>query len=98
MRTEFTNRMDIQRQVLKIVNSLAHSDEELLGLSDGAITRWAKSGRRTQDDSVVCLLRQISDKIAFLATKSQEQISESYKRTISEVPDLVRRLEHELKS
>lgn len=98
MRKEFTNRMSIQRQVLEIVNSLSHSNEELLGLSEGAITRWARTERRAQDDPVVVLLQQIGDKIAFLAIRSQEQISESYKLTITEVPDLVRCLENALKN
>jgi hypothetical protein len=85
---EFNNRMDVQRQVLAYVNKRKKDREELCGLSDAAISRWASQNRIPATDSALILLRRISDKLCFLATKSQEQITEDYKNLSAEVDGL----------
>ena len=90
---EFNNRMNVQRQVLACVNSQELTREELCGLSDGAISRWAASNAISPDDNALVLLRQIGDKLSFLATKSQEQITEDYKALSVEISLLIEDLE-----
>lgn len=77
--SEFRNRMDSQREVLGIVNRSSNWKEELFGLSGSAISRWLHVNKLSNDSRVAVLLRQISEKLFFLATKSQEQVTEDYK-------------------
>lgn len=90
---EFNNRINVQRQVLACVNRRGLTREELCGLSDGAISRWASTNSVSADDGILALLRRISDRLSFLATKSQEQITEDYKALSVEVGQLTRDLE-----
>lgn len=76
---EFNNRIDIQRQVLKIVNRNKPLSAELCGLSEAAIHRWAVVNNVGEEKEILRLLRKISDNLSFLATKSQEQVTEDYK-------------------
>lgn len=89
---EFNNRMNVQRQVLAYVNARGSSGEQLCGLSEGAISRWASANAVSADDEVLRLLRRIGDKLCFLATKSQEQITKEYKHLSAEVGRLVNEL------
>lgn len=79
---EFNNRMEAQRRILRIVNGKSHWREELCGLSLSAIERWARVNKCEIDGELTMLLKEISKILLFLATKSQEQISEEY-RTLS---------------
>lgn len=76
---DFRNRMDSQREVLRIVNRSSDWTEELCGLSDSAITRWLQTNNVSDGSRVANLLREISEKLFFLTTKSQEQVTEEYK-------------------
>lgn len=93
---EFNNRMNVQRRVLAYVNKQAKGNEELCGLSDAAITRWAVQNAISANDRVLELLRRISGKLSFLATKSQEQITEDYRKLSAEVEGLTRELEKQM--
>jgi len=94
---EFNNRMNVQRQVLACVNKRRLAREELCGLSDGAITRWATRNGISPANNALILLRRIGDKLSFLATKSQEQITDDYKKLSAEITGLTRELENEMK-
>lgn len=89
---EFNNRMDKQRQVLELINSNYKGKEELFGLSKKAIDRWLQENRITSDNKISIILFDISDKLFFLATKSQEQISEEYKNKSIEINELQNQL------
>jgi hypothetical protein len=78
---EFNNRIDAQRRVLDVVNSRRLWREELLGLSLNAIERWDRVNR-CDDVALTRLLKEIGNSLLFLATKSQEQVSDDY-RTLS---------------
>ena len=95
---EFNNRMNVQREVLACVNNRAKVNEQLCGLSDTAITRWAGKNASLASDPVLALLRAISTKLSFLATKSQEQVTEDYKRLSTDVGRLTIELEEELRN
>jgi hypothetical protein len=88
---EFNNRINTQREVLKIVNSNLFK-EDLFGLSRKSIERWANSNSILPDNDKCALLYKIADKLFFLATKSQEQISNEYKSLSNDVNQLINSL------
>ena len=90
---EFNNRMEAQRRVLSIVNSHRHWREELCGLSLSAIERWASVNQCEHDGPLTTLLKEISKSLFFLATKSQEQVSEDYRKLSSDIAKLTEDLQ-----
>ena len=85
---EFNNRMNVQRDVLNIVNLRNDYREELCGLSKKAIERWIMANGLNPEDRFCKIIFKISDKLFFLANKSQEQISDEYKLISSEISQL----------
>ncbi len=94
--SEFRNRMDSQREVLGIVNRSSDWSEELCGLSESSISRWLQVNSLPNSSRVAVLLRQISEKLFFLATKSQEQVTEEYKALSKDLQLLANDLQTEL--
>jgi len=88
---EFNNRIELQREVIKIVNQKRY-DYQITGLSDSAIKRWISDNTIDKDSELTKLIYEVSSKLFFLANKSQEQITDSYKNLSMEVSDLVRKL------
>lgn len=82
--SEFNNRIAAQREILMDVNSVVWQ-EELFGLSSGAIDRWINENRLESGSVLVELIREAADKLFFLSNKSQEQITEDYKHLSNEV-------------
>ena len=85
--SEFNNRIAAQREILLGVNS-GSWQEELFGLSSGAIDRWMNANRLESGSTLVTLIRQAADKLFFLSNKSQEQVTEDYKLLSVEVSSL----------
>jgi len=85
---EFNNRMDAQRNILNVINSQIDKKEELCGLSKKAIERWIVANQINSESAVCKILYLISEKLFFLANKSQEQISEEYRIVSSEISRL----------
>lgn len=85
--SEFNNRIAAQREILLDINS-GSWQEELFGLSSGAIDRWMNANRLESDSALVELIRQAADKLFFLSNKSQEQVTEDYKLLSGEVSAL----------
>ncbi|WP_435139090.1 hypothetical protein [Formosa sp. A9] len=77
MRAEFNSRVDLQREVIKIVNQ-NNFKTGLNGLSRPAIESWILSNNISNVILKKCLVR-ISEKLFFIANKSQDQITEEYK-------------------
>jgi hypothetical protein len=77
--SEFQNRIDAQRTILKIINSAGVYREQLFGLSEKAISRWATSNGLLDNSPIVGVLLKLARRLFFLATKSQEQVTEDYK-------------------
>ncbi len=90
---EFNNRMEAQREVLNIINSSHKWREELCGLSINAIERWSRINQIEPNGPLTKLLTEISGKLFFLATKSQEQVTEEYRSLSTEVSKLTRDLQ-----
>ena len=89
--SEFNNRIAAQREILIVINS-GSWQEELFGLSSGAIDRWMTANRLESGSALVELIRQAADKLFFLSNKSQEQITEDYKHLSREVSALTARI------
>lgn len=89
--SEFNNRIDLQREVIQIVNK-GKCNSQITGLSSKAIDRWILDNKIDNESILVNLLKEISSKLFFLANKSQEQITESYKTLSVEVSNLVKEL------
>ena len=93
---EFNNRMDVQRNVLEVINRKRFNKEEICGLSKKAIERWIAVNRLNPGSDICRILFKISEKLYFLATKSQEQVSEKYKLLSYEIAQLQHDLERSL--
>jgi hypothetical protein len=91
--SEFNNRIDAQRRILRIVNGSLRSREELFGLSSGAIERWVKVNQIDRDGTLFALLYEAASKLFFLSNKSQEQITEEYRQLSDEVGILTSKVE-----
>lgn len=89
--SEFNNRIAAQRDILLGVNS-GDWQEELFGLSCGAIDRWVAANRLEPASDLVSLIRQVADKLFFLSNKSQEQITDDYKLLSREVSTLAEQI------
>lgn len=93
---EFNNRIDAQRQVLETVNQHEGFNEELCGLSRKALERWLSVNRMEPNCEVAMTLFQISSKLFFLSSKSQEQVTEEYRLLSDEVQSLRMKLQDAL--
>jgi len=89
--SEFINRIQLQREVIKIVNN-SKFEYSIVGLSKKSIDRWCVDNNLNSQSKLIKLLLDISEKLFFLANKSQEQITESYARISDEVSFLVKSL------
>lgn len=92
MTDDFNNRLDAQREFVKIVNSFGKLKEELCGLSEGALQRWITVNNLSPDAKVVMLSRKAGDVLHFLANKSQEQVSDQYKSKSQEFRRVLNKL------
>lgn len=77
MKAEFNSRVDLQRQVLKLVNH-AKFNTQLAGLSKSALDNWIFSNN-IKNKELISSLYKIAEKLFFIANKSQDQITEEYK-------------------
>ena len=91
--SEFSSRIEVQRKVLRTVNSLESNNESLFGLSEKAILRWVNTNGLDSGSDLVNLIKDISSKLFFLANKSQEQVTEDYKSLSIEVCSVLLRIE-----
>jgi hypothetical protein len=95
MNNSFNNRMDAQREFLKIVNARRTGMEPLLALSRGAIDRWVVTNRMAQDDNLLALVQKAGEALFFLANKSQEQITTEYKQASGDFAALIEQARQE---
>lgn len=77
MKAEFNSRVDLQRKVIKILNEKKFKNK-LNGLSKPAIDSWLLNNN-ISNELLKNSLISISEKLFFIANKSQDQITEEYK-------------------
>ncbi|PPC39987.1 hypothetical protein EA687_03280 [Acinetobacter baumannii] len=92
---DFQNRINLQRKILHLVNSKIQLDEPLISLSKSCIDRWFSNNRGIKQ-STLDIIVSISEKTLFLATKSQEQITEEYSILSSDVSKKLNDLEKDI--
>ena len=95
MQHEFNNRIVAQRAILRAVNRKGYNAEQLFGLSSKAIDRWVSVNRIEPTSRLVQMVRDVSDKLFFLANRSQEQVSEEYAMVRSEIAAACQAIENE---
>ncbi len=77
MKAEFNSRVDLQREVIKIINKKS-CKHQLTGLSKPAIDSWCMNNNISEGmlrDNLVT----IAEKLFFIANKSQDHITEEYR-------------------
>ena len=89
---EFQNRVNLQRHIIAFVNKKLRFNEPLASLSYGCITRWKHANADVCDQTYEILL-DLSSKVLFLATKSQEQITDEYAFKSNEAVEKIKFLE-----
>ena len=94
--SEFSNRMSAQRDILQIVNERSWGGEALFGLSSKAIERWLATNEINPQAQIAQLVHEASSQLLFLATKSQEQITEDYEFRSNEVARITRKIQKEV--
>ncbi|MEG3617286.1 hypothetical protein V5T82_02350 [Magnetovibrio sp. PR-2] len=94
--TEFANRIDTQRDILKSVNSFDWENEPLMSLTQKSIDRWSSANGMNSETALVKLLVATSKKLFFLANKSQEQITQEYEELSLEVTELHEQISSEI--
>jgi hypothetical protein len=90
--SEFNNRIDAQRRILQLVNGSQNFQEELFGLSSGALQRWARVNGFDEDNPLLLLLEQAAATLFFLSNKSQEQITDEYRSLSGDVTRLTEQI------
>ena len=70
---DIQERMNLQRNLLKKVNSRCELPFYLNGLSQSAIDTWLKSNEKI-DSQLVQILQKVSSSLLVLSTRSQESI------------------------
>jgi len=91
--SDFNNRISAQRRILSLVNRSVSNGEALAGLSAAAIARWASSNRIDRNAEIVQQLENASEKLLFLANKSQEQVSDEYRLASRQLDTIVESIE-----
>lgn len=94
--SEFRNRIESQREAVKIVNSFHLYEEPLFSLTEKSINRWVSTNQINPKAVHVNLVIQASKKLFFLANKSQEQVTEDYKKLSKDVDDLLTQISREM--
>ncbi|MGF1718375.1 hypothetical protein L4D08_26350 [Photobacterium chitinilyticum] len=94
--SEFRNRIESQREAVKIVNSFHLYDEPLFSLTEKSIARWVSVNQIDPKATHVELVIRASKKLFFLANKSQEQITEDYKQLSKDVEILLAQISREM--
>ena len=95
--SEFNNRIAAQRDILLVVNCVKW-EEELFGLSSGAINRWINVNNLEENSSLIKLIQKAADKLFFLSNKSQEQVTEEYRLLSRDVSNLTEKIKIEVMS
>ncbi|MCX9110633.1 MULTISPECIES: hypothetical protein [Providencia] len=94
--SEFKNRIIMQRDIIKLINSSIKVKEPILSLTNDSIKRWSSQNGINENENIISLLLSISNKLGFLANKSQEQLSDDYTNLSSSISEKKNILEKEI--
>lgn len=94
--SEFNNRMEAQRHILKTINKFPGWAEELYGLSRKAIERWVGSNHLDSSSPLVLSVNSASEALFFMANKSQEHITDEYAKVVRRIDSISYQIEIEI--
>jgi hypothetical protein len=94
---EFGDRIRAQRDVLRVVNAATWT-EPLLGLSHRALQRWTERNAVPADSELARQLRRASERLGFLANRSQMQVSDEYHRAWREMQETTQCISETIRS
>lgn len=94
--SEFENRIEAQRAILKTVNQYTWPKEPLFSLTYKSINRWIVQNHLEPESSLSKLVLGASEKLFFLANKSQEQITEDYRNLSKNVSQIHSNISQEI--
>jgi hypothetical protein len=98
MQDRFVNRLDLQRNVIKLVNKYCSSTKELAGLSEEAVRSWLGTNPVYKKEGLVQVILSLSNCFNSLANKSQEAIDEEYSILEETTKEYLVLLEKELRT
>lgn len=87
MNNEFLNRIDLQRKTIQLINKYNTYTHPIHSLTFKGIDKWISSNSIDPSAEHVKTIYNISEKLFFLANKSQEQISPEYRNLSLDVAD-----------
>jgi len=96
--SEFSSRVEAQRQILKAVNSKAWKKEQLFALTGSAIQRWATANGVDGSAQLLKLLNLASAQIFVMSNHSDDPIAGTYLITKQRVATLEGQVRDELSS
>lgn len=94
--SEFSNRVDAQRQILRVVNEKPWKNEQLFALSAKAIQRWTSVNHIDASTRLVRLLSDASAQIFIMANHSDDPIAGVYILTCERVNAIATEIRGEL--
>lgn len=94
--SEFTGRVEAQRQILTAINRNASKVEQLFSLNAAAIQRWVAANHIVPSSPLVKLLHEASAQIFAMANHSDDPVAGTYKLTRQRVAALSQKIEREL--
>jgi hypothetical protein len=94
--SDFNNRMAAQRELLRIVNARQWPKEALYSLSSKSIERWLMVNGVDANSRLALLVVEASEKLFFLANRSQEQVTDDYKALSNELAALIQSIKTEM--
>ncbi len=96
--SEFSSRVDAQRQILRVVNNKPWKSEQLFALSTKAIRRWVFANHIDASTRLVKLLDAASAQIFVMANHSDDPITGTYVLTRDRVLAIENQIRKELDS
>lgn len=96
--SEFSSRVETQRQILKIVNDKPWKSEQLFALTAKAIQRWISANHIDASTRLAKLLNAASAQVFVMANHSDDPIAGTYLLTRERVTALGTEIKNELEN
>jgi len=87
MDNEFLNRIDLQRKTIQLINKYGIYKHQINSLTFKGIDKWTSLNSIDSSAAHVKAIYNISEKLFFLANKSQEQVSPEYRNLSLDIAD-----------
>jgi hypothetical protein len=91
--SEFSSRMETQRQILRLVNERIGSNEKLFALNSKAIQRWRAANNIEASAHIVQLLVAASNRLFVMSNHSDDPIAGTHqlmRESVKAIQDQIR--------